>query len=79
LLATKRKKTFSINLKFNNYACNNYFNKALAYDIGSAYGAKVFMENNYFERVHLPKDIRTCPAKSSGSSSSYVANNKLFN
>ncbi|KAA6345072.1 Pectate trisaccharide-lyase [termite gut metagenome] len=51
---------------------NNYFNKVSTYGVGSAYGAMVLVENNYFEGVHLPTDICTYPAKKSGSS--YVSN-----
>jgi pectate lyase len=51
---------------------NNYFNKVSTYGVGSAYGAMVLVENNYFEGVHLPTDICTYPAKQSGSN--YVSN-----
>jgi pectate lyase len=51
---------------------NNYFNKVSTYGVGSAYGAMVLVENNYFDGVHLPTDICTYPAKKSGSS--YVSN-----
>ena len=46
---------------------NNFFNKVSTYGVGSAYGAKVLVEANYFDGVHLPTDICTYPAKSSGS------------
>ena len=45
---------------------NNYFNKVETYGVGSAYGAKVLVENNYFDGVRLPTDICTFPAKPSG-------------
>lgn len=47
---------------------NNYFKGAATYGVGSAYGAKVLVEGNYFDGVHLPTDICTFPAKRSGSS-----------
>jgi pectate lyase len=46
---------------------NNFFNKVSTYGVGSAYGAKVLVEANYFDGVHLPTDICTYPAKKSGS------------
>jgi pectate lyase len=46
---------------------NNFFNRVSTYGVGSAYEAKVLMEQNYFDGVHLPTDICTWPAKSSGS------------
>ncbi|MDU1891080.1 MAG: fimbrillin family protein [Dysgonomonas sp.] len=46
---------------------NNFFNQVTTYGVGSAYGAMVLVENNYFDGVHLPTDICTYPAKSSGS------------
>lgn len=47
---------------------NNYFNKVTTYAIGSAYGAKVLVEDNFFDGVRLPTDICTYPAKKSGNS-----------
>lgn len=46
---------------------NNFFNQVSTYGVGSAYGAMVLVENNAFDGVHLPTDICTYPAKSSGS------------
>ncbi len=45
---------------------NNYFNQVSTYGVGSAYGARVLVENNNFEAVRLPIDICTYPAKQSG-------------
>ncbi len=47
---------------------NNFFDRVTTYGVGSAYGAKVLVEDNYFEAVTLPTDICTYPAKKSGSS-----------
>ncbi|MBR5699522.1 MAG: hypothetical protein IKX37_00345, partial [Bacteroidales bacterium] len=47
---------------------NNLFDGCTTYGVGSAYGAKVLVEYNYFDGVHLPTDICTYPAKQSGSS-----------
>lgn len=47
---------------------NNYFNEVSTYGVGSAYGALVLVEDNYFDGVKLPTDICTYPAKPSGSS-----------
>ena len=47
---------------------NNYYDNNATYGVGSAYGAKVLVEYNYFDGVHLPTDICTYPAKQSGSS-----------
>lgn len=47
---------------------NNFFNAVDTYGVGSAYGAKVLVENNYFDAVRLPIDICTYPAKKSGNS-----------
>lgn len=47
---------------------NNFINGASTYGVGSAYEAKVLVEGNYFDGVHLPTDICTFPAKRSGSS-----------
>lgn len=47
---------------------NNFFNAVTTYGTGSAFGAKVLVENNYYDNVHLPTDISTYPAKKSGSS-----------
>jgi pectate lyase len=46
---------------------NNFYKQVSTYGVGSAYGAKVLVEANYFDGVHLPTDICTYPAKSSGS------------
>ena len=47
---------------------NNFFDGNTTYGVGSAYGARVLVEYNYFDGVHLPTDICTYPAKQSGSS-----------
>lgn len=47
---------------------NNFFNQVATYGVGSAMEAKVLVESNYFDGVHLPTDICTYPAKKSGSS-----------
>jgi len=47
---------------------NNFFNAVSTYGVGSAMGAKVLVEGNYYEAVHLPTDICTFPAKKSGNS-----------
>lgn len=47
---------------------NNFFHGASTYGVGSAMGAKVLVEGNYFDGVHLPTDICTYPAKRSGNS-----------
>ena len=47
---------------------NNLFGGCTTYGVGSAYGAKVLVEYNYFDGVQLPTDICTYPAKPSGSS-----------
>ncbi|NDV77970.1 polysaccharide lyase family 1 protein [Dysgonomonas sp. 511] len=47
---------------------NNFFDGVTTYGVGSAYGAKVLVEYNNFDNVHLPTDICTFPAKKSGSS-----------
>lgn len=47
---------------------NNYFNQVSTYGVGSAYGAKVLVEDNSFKGVVLPTDICTFPAKKDGSS-----------
>lgn len=47
---------------------NNFYNQVTTYGAGSAYGAKLLLEDNYFEAVRLPTDICTYPAKPSGSS-----------
>lgn len=51
---------------------NNFYNQVETYGVGSAYGAKVLVESNYFDGVRLPTDICTYPAKPSGSS--FVSN-----
>jgi hypothetical protein len=45
---------------------NNFFDGNTTYGVGSAYGAKVLVEYNYFDGVQLPTDICTYPAKESG-------------
>lgn len=47
---------------------NNFYDNVTTYGVGSAYGAKVLVENNAFDGVRLPTDICTFPAKKSGSS-----------
>lgn len=47
---------------------NNYYDNVTTYGAGSAYGAKLLLEDNYFDGVTLPTDICTYPAKKSGSS-----------
>lgn len=47
---------------------NNFFDGNTTYGVGSAYGAKVLVEYNYFDGVQLPTDICTYPAKESGES-----------
>ena len=47
---------------------NNLFDGCTTYGVGSAYGAKVLVEYNYFDSVQLPTDICTYPAKESGES-----------
>ena len=47
---------------------NNLFDGNTTYGVGSAYGAKVLVEYNYFDAVQLPTDICTYPAKESGES-----------
>ena len=47
---------------------NNLYDNNATYGVGSAYGAKVLVEYNYFDGVRLPTDICTYPAKPSGSS-----------
>ena len=42
---------------------NNFFDGCTTYGVGSAYGAKVLVEYNYFDGVQLPTDICTYPAK----------------
>ena len=42
---------------------NNLFDGCSTYGVGSAYGAKVLVEYNYFDGVRLPTDICTYPAK----------------
>ncbi len=56
-------------VRFGNvHVYNNYFKEVSTYGVGSAYGAKVLVEDNFFEAVRLPIDICTYPAKPSGSS-----------
>ena len=45
---------------------NNLYDGCTTYGVGSAYGAKVLVEYNYFDSVQLPTDICTYPAKESG-------------
>ena len=47
---------------------NNLFDGCTTYGAGSAYGAKVLVEYNYFDGVQLPTDICTYPAKESNES-----------
>ena len=47
---------------------NNLFDGCTTYGVGSAYGAKVLVEYNYFDAVQLPTDICTYPAKESNES-----------
>lgn len=42
---------------------NNLYDGCTTYGAGSAYGAKVLVEYNYFDSVQLPTDICTYPAK----------------
>mgnify|MGYP002620814524 CR=1 FL=1 len=42
---------------------NNLFDGCTTYGVGSAYGAMVLSEYNYFDTVQLPTDICTYPAK----------------
>ena len=42
---------------------NNLFDGCTTYGVGSAYGAMVLVEYNYFDAVQLPTDICTYPAK----------------
>ena len=47
---------------------NNLYDANTTYGVGSAYGAQVLVEYNYFDGVQLPTDICTYPAKESGES-----------
>lgn len=47
---------------------NNFYDNVTTYGAGSAYGAMLLLEDNYFDGVKLPTDICTFPAKKSGSS-----------
>ena len=47
---------------------NNLFDGNTTYGVGSAYGAMVLVEYNYFDAVQLPTDICTYPAKESNES-----------
>ena len=47
---------------------NNLYDANTTYGVGSAYGAKVLVEYNYFDGVQLPTDICTYPAKESNES-----------
>ena len=42
---------------------NNFFDRNTTYGVGSAYGARVLVEYNFFDSVQLPTDICTYPAK----------------
>lgn len=42
---------------------NNFYDGCTTYGAGSAYGAMVLVEYNYFDGVQLPTDICTYPAK----------------
>ena len=42
---------------------NNFYDGCTTYGAGSAYGARVLVECNYFDAVQLPTDICTYPAK----------------
>ena len=46
---------------------NNYYKNNGTYGVGSAMSAKVLVEGNCFDGVHLPTDISTFPAKKVGS------------
>ena len=46
---------------------NNFYDNVTTYGAGSAYGAMLLLEDNYFDGVKLPTDICTFPAKKSGS------------
>ena len=50
------------------HAYNNLYDGCTTYGAGSAYGAKVLVEYNYFDAVQLPTDICTYPAKENGES-----------
>ena len=47
---------------------NNLYDGCTTYGVGSAYGARVLVEYNYFDGVQLPTDICTYPAKESNES-----------
>ena len=47
---------------------NNLYDGCTTYGAGSAYGAMVLVEYNYFDGVQLPTDICTYPAKESNES-----------
>ncbi len=47
---------------------NNLYDGCTTYGAGSAYGAKVLVEYNYFDAVQLQTDICTYPAKENGNS-----------
>jgi len=56
-------------VRFGNvHVYNNFFDGNTTYGVGSAYGAKVLVEYNYFDGVQLPTDICTYPAKESNES-----------
>lgn len=66
---------------------NNFYNKVATYGVGSAYGAMVLVEGNFFDGVRLPTDICTYPAKTGGVSNLegsvagylYAADNSYIN
>lgn len=47
---------------------NNLYDGCTTYGVGSAYGAKVLVEYNYFDGVQLPTDICSYPAKENNES-----------
>ncbi len=56
-------------VRFGNvHVYNNLFDGCTTYGVGSAYGAKVLVEYNYFDGVQLPTDICSYPAKENGES-----------
>ncbi len=56
-------------VRFGNvHVYNNLYDGCTTYGVGSAYGAKVLVEYNYFDSVQLPTDICTYPAKESNES-----------
>jgi len=47
---------------------NNLYDECTTYGVGSASGAKVLVEFNYFNGVRIPTDISTFPSKDNGKS-----------